>query len=397
MRGENSLDNLLLATRAIEAVNSSTQAFCKFLSANDTGVTGAHQAGIYITKSAVSILFNTPGVKGNNLDRLVKIKWQDDFITDSRFIYYGSGTRNEYRITRFDRGFPFLKPEHTGDLFVFIKLSEDDYSAYILQTEDEINEFLNSFGMSPSDTGTLISKPSVSGENRVKNEMWRFISTLTVDFPTSEIMASKAREIFDSVYNSRDEIIQNPDKRILSWTAAEYQLFRNLEYLRYAVLLRRNYDSVEQFIADASMVMNRRKSRAGKSLELHLAAIFDGNNLLYTAQPRTEGNRRPDFIFPGLYSYHSQSWPAENLVFLGSKTTCKDRWRQILNEADRIEVKHLFTLQQGISPQQLDEMAEEKVILVVPEPYIKTYPQDKHNSIWSLKKFIEYTKEKIEI
>lgn len=390
------MDNLLFASRAIEAVNSSTQAFCKFLSANDTGVTGAHQAGIYITKSAASILFNTLGIKGNNLDRLVKIKWQDDFITDSRFIYYGSGTRNEYRITRFDRGFPFLKPDHTGDLFVFVKLTEDDYAAYILQTEDEINEFLNSFGMSPSDTGTLISKPSVSSEHRVDKEMWQFILSLTVDFPTSEIMASKAREIFDSVYNFREEIIQNPDKRILSWTATEYQLFRNLEYLNYAVLLKRNYESVEQFIAVASMVLNRRKSRAGKSLELHLAAVFDENGLSYSAQPKTEGNRRPDFIFPGIYSYQSPSWPPDNLVFLASKTTCKDRWRQILNEANRIEVKHLFTLQQGISPQQLDEMAEEKVILVVPELYIKTYPLDKHNSIWTLKKFIEYTKEKVE-
>lgn len=390
------MDNLLLATRAIEAVNSSTQAFCKFLSANDTGVTGAHQAGIYITKSAVSILFNTPGVKGNNLDRLVKIKWQDDFITDSRFIYYGSGTRNEYRITRFDRGFPFLKPEHTGDLFVFVKLSEDDYSAYILQTDDEINEFLNFFGMSPSDTGTLISKTNVSSEHKVEEEMRQFISSLSVDFPTSEIMATKAREIFDSVYNCRDEIIRNPDKRILSWTEAEYLLFRKLEYVRYAELITRDFKSVEQFISVANMVLNRRKSRAGKSLELHLAAVFDENCLSYTAQPKTEGNRRPDFIFPGIYSYQSPSWPPENLVFLASKTTCKDRWRQILNEANRIEVKHLFTLQQGISPQQLDEMAEEKVILVVPEPYIKTYPQDKHNSIWTLKKFIEYTKEKIE-
>lgn len=390
------MDNLVMAVSAIEAVNKSELAFCKFLSANDTGVTGAHQAGIYISKPGISILFDAPGVKGSNIDRMVKIKWQDDFFTDSRFIYYGTGTRNEYRITRFDRGFPFLRPEHTGDLFVLTKLSEDDYSAYILQTEDEMNEFLNTFGMSPSDTGTLITKGNISSKSLEDIEMERFILSLTVDFPTSEIMANKARAIFDFAYKGQNEIIQNPDKRILSWTEAEYKLFRKIEFVRYGEMINRGFQSVEQFINIANMVLNRRKSRAGRSLELHLAAIFDGNELAYTAQPKTEGNRRPDFIFPGMYAYHSPTWPTENLVFLGAKTTCKDRWRQILNEANRIDVKHLFTLQQGISPQQLDEMAEEKVILVVPEPYIKSYPQDKHNSIWTLKKFIDYTKEKTE-
>ena len=31
---------------------------------------------------------------------------------------------------------------------------------------------------------------------------------------------------------------------------------------------------------------------------------------------------------------------------LAVKTTCKDRWRQILNEADKIHQVHLFTLRE---------------------------------------------------
>jgi len=49
-------------------------------------------------------------------------------------------------------------------------------------------------------------------------------------------------------------------------------------------------------------------------------------------------------------------------------TTCKDRWRQVINEADRIPEKHLFTLQPTISKNQLREMTDEKVHLVVPSP-----------------------------
>ena len=90
-----------VAARAIEAVSRSEKAYCKFLSANDTGQTGGHQSGIYVAKPAVSILFDEPGIRGENKDKWVKIHWMDGSDTDSRFIYYGQGTRNEYRITNF--------------------------------------------------------------------------------------------------------------------------------------------------------------------------------------------------------------------------------------------------------------------------------------------------------
>lgn len=72
----------------------------------------------------------------------------------------------------------------------------------------------------------------------------------------------------------------------------------------------------------------------------------------------------------------------------------KDRWRQVLNEADRLrsENKFLCTLQQAISSAQLEEMKNEKVILVVPEKYIKTYPEKYQNDIWTLKSLLDIFK-----
>ncbi len=49
---------------------------------------------------------------------------------------------------------------------------------------------------------------------------------------------------------------------------------------------------------------------------------------------------------------------------LAVKTTCKDRWRQILNEAQRIKPKHLLTLQEGVSHRQFDEMQESKNLVL---------------------------------
>ena len=167
-----------------------------------------------------------------------------------------------------------------------------------------------------------------------------------------------------------------------------------MEYARYGDLINRGFQSVEEFVRIANMVLNRRKSRAGKSLEHHLSAIFDGNAVRYESQAVTEGRKKPDFIFPSGEAYRDSSFCVDKLVSLAAKTTCKDRWRQVLNEADRLrdKPKYLCTLQQGISGAQMDEMQTENVILVVPRPYIRTYPADRQDRIWTLAKFVQYLK-----
>jgi type II restriction enzyme len=326
-----------IARIAIDAVNTGQLAYCKFLSANDTGDTGGHQSGIYIAKNAIAIMFDEPGVRGENKDRFVKIRWQNDFSTDSRFIYYGCGTRNEYRITRLGRDFPFLRTEHTGDLFILVKHSIEDYSAYVLETEDEINEFLDNYGMMPTDTGRLIEKLDFKEDKAAEQLIWDFIDSLGTDFPSTVIMSSNARDIYGKVYDHQEDATGNPDDILIKWIDMEYHIFRRLEFYRYGDMISKGFVTVEDFIEVANTVLNRRKSRAGKSLENHLAALFGYNKLIYVSQPITEGNKKPDFLFPTEKDYHDPDFPSEKLVFLGAKTTCKDRWRQIINEANRIE------------------------------------------------------------
>lgn len=383
---------------ALQAIQASTQGkrvFCKFLSANDTGLTGGHQAGIYISKTAFPILFDIPGERGHNKEKWVKIKWCNAFETDTRFIYYGQGSRNEYRITNFGNNFPFLHHEYTGALLILAQFTDTDYQGFVLNTDDEINQYLDAFGLTPAETNKLIDTQQLAPESKEKQEIDLYIQSLQVDFPTSNEISAAARYIHNVVYNHQEYIITNPDKKLLDWTDAEYRLFRALESSRYGEVITKGFDSVESFVSIANQVLNRRKSRAGKSLEHHLAALFDGNGLQYEEQAVTEGNKRPDFIFPSQIAYHDMTFPTDKLISLAAKTTCKDRWRQIINEANRLrgQSKFLCTLQQGISAAQMDEMQEEQVILVVPKPYIVTYPKDKQDRIWTISKFIGYVKE----
>ena len=378
---------------AIKSVLNSEKGFCKFLSANDTGATGGHQAGILISKSAVEMMFGRQELEQAGIPkRTVKIRWQDDFETESSFTYYES--KNELRITRFGRGFPFLKPEQTGSLFVFTKQTNIDYSGYFLETDEEIEEFLDTFGISPTETNSLIDVGKVSLETQEKLAIQEFINSLDVDFPASDVMSVAAREIEEKAYDHIEYIRTNPDEKIISWTNMEYTLFRALEYARYGEIITKGFPSVDEFVRVANVVLNRRKSRAGKSLEHHLAAIFDGNGIEYSSQAVTEGNKKPDFLFPSQEAYHDYGFSTDYIISLAAKTTCKDRWRQVLNEADRLrdKPKYLCTLQQGIPGAQMDEMQAENVILVVPKPYIVTYPKDRRDRIWTLSRFVQYVK-----
>ena len=91
------------AERAIQSVLDSEMGFCKFLSANDTGATGGHQSGILISKSAIEMMFTEQELAQSGIPkRTVKIRWQDDFETESSFTYYES--KNELRISVFATG-----------------------------------------------------------------------------------------------------------------------------------------------------------------------------------------------------------------------------------------------------------------------------------------------------
>ncbi|MDD7219791.1 MAG: type II restriction endonuclease [Clostridia bacterium] len=402
------MDVVDMAQKAVSAVIQGEMSFCKFMSANDSGESGAHQVGFLISLHAKEMMFTDDEMRENDiLKKTVKVNWQNgEIITESVFTWYKS--KHEIRLTRFGRDFPFIDPKYTGALFVLVRNGIQNFSAYILNSDDDIQQFLDAFGMTPAETNHLINASNISDSFKEDIEIKNFISQIHGDFPASEVMSHEARIIIYSLFfnkpltdSQKDSekiahlISSNPDKILLQWTNTEFRLFRALEDAKYGDQIKRGFSSVDEFIEVANKVLNRRKSRAGKSLEHHLAAIFDSCKIKYTPQAVTEGNKRPDFIFPSIEDYHNAEFSIEHLCSLAAKTTCKDRWRQILNEGNRFKGrnKYLCTLQQGISSAQMDEMEAEKVILVVPKPYISSYPSDRQDRIWTISKFIDFVKE----
>jgi hypothetical protein len=360
-----------ILNKAIQAAQGREKSFVKYITANDTGATGSHQAGFHIHKNAWQLFFDTKGIRGSNKDKIIKIKWQNDFETESRVVYYGTGTRDEYRLTRFGKRFPYTQDENIGDLLVITKVSDTYYETFILQSDEEIDQFLVALNISSNEINGIIPRQSdlARSDDMLSACFINYINSLAVDFPATLELASHARDCYNKTYSVTTRQIQiNPDKEILGWLDTEYQLFKELERNRYSSRILTCFDSVQELLDTANTILNRRKSRAGKSLEHHLAEVFSIFRLAFEMQAETEDKKKPDFLFPNRGAYLNRGFDASKLVFLASKTTCKDRWRQVLNEADKIKTKHLFTLQQGISENQLREMYNSNVCLVVPMP-----------------------------
>ena len=157
--------------------------------------------------------------------------------------------------------------------------------------------------------------------------------------------------------------------------------------------IKKGFSTIEEFTEHANSLLNRRKSRSGRSLELQAKAIFDEEGLTsYAHDVISEGKKRPDFMFPSQEAYQDPSFPSKKLRMLAAKTTCKDRWRQVISEADRIDQKHLLTLQEGVSLNQHKEMKEAGIVLVVPAPLHKKYHKAIRPNIMDFNDFVVDTK-----
>lgn len=206
-------------------------------------------------------------------------------------------------------------------------------------------------------------------------------------FPTTAIFSAFAREHAVNAPSPVDD----PDGALVAWLTAEYRFFQAFERLLVQDRLAEGFTGdhgVDDFLAFSLSVQNRRKSRSGHSLENHLKAVLDTNRIPYRRGAQTERKAKPDFLFPSMEAYHDPTVPGSSLRMLAAKTTVKDRWRQVLAEADRIVPKHLITMQAAVSEDQTEEMKSLGVQLVVPKSVQRSFTPTQQEWLWSLAEFL---------
>lgn len=230
-------------------------------------------------------------------------------------------------------------------------------------------------------------------ETRLDDESWleRIIDKFGLTFPPTDDFSAWARESCPDTLPASED----PDAALMAWIRHEEMLFRTLERRIVAQQLEQGFDDVDHFVKFSLSVQNRRKSRVGYALEHHLKAVFKACRLPYGWQVVTEHRSKVDFLFPGAKAYHDMEWPAARLAMLASKSTCKDRWRQVLAEAKRIPHKHLLTLEPAISTHQTDEMAAHNLQLVTPREIGQTYTPAQQEWLLNLGQYVQLVRETI--
>lgn len=327
---------------------------------------------------------------------------EDGFLTwyDAREAH---PTRSEYRLY-----FPTTTVSHNaneGDLLVIGRRPDDTIIVIISESESTIeNQILWLFGI----TDMIHPGFSVKGEIESDQVKLEFASKYILEqigveveevnesyleqmldmfngiFPSTKIFSTFARSTLKEI-----TVQDNADDVIIAWIEREEILFRTLERHIIGDRLRDGFrDDVDSFISFSLSVQNRRKSRAGSSLENHLEHLFIERHINHRRTAITEGRSKPDFLFPGGDEYHNPNFPATYLTMLGVKSSCKDRWRQILAEADRIYTKHLFTLEPSISENQTNEMQSKNVQLVLPKSIHQSYTETQQKILLNLNEFI---------
>ena len=74
--------------KAVDLVRKNGGAYCKFLSANDSGENGSHQAGILISNKAMNLFVTNEEKESSNIVKKdIRIIWPDGSVTNSKYTY----------------------------------------------------------------------------------------------------------------------------------------------------------------------------------------------------------------------------------------------------------------------------------------------------------------------
>lgn len=236
----------------------------------------------------------------------------------------------------------------------------------------------------------ILEQIGITVEDSEETYLDDMISRFGGRFPSTYDFSLYARSTLRDI-----EPLEDADAALIAWIEREEILFRTFEKHLVGERLRNGFvDDVEGFIAFSLSVQNRRKSRVGYAFENHIEVLLSSYGTQYSRTKITENKSKPDFIFPSIGKYHDATFNPSLLTMLGVKSTCKDRWRQVLSEADRIEHKHLLTLEAAISENQTNEMKDKNVQLIIPKSLHYTYTKEQQSWIIDVNAFINLVNER---
>lgn len=134
-----------------------------------------------------------------------------------------------------------------------------------------------------------------------------------------------------------------------------------------------NFEDMDKFLMS---IFQSRKSRAGRAFEFIIKELFIRAAVPFAEQIVVDG-AKPDFVMPS--ESHFRNRPLDCILFT-AKRTLRERWRQVVTEANKSYSYFLATLDDKVTNSQIQQASTHKLYLVVPmqlkqenEVYAKSY------------------------
>jgi hypothetical protein len=368
-----------------------TKVAFKRLSAVEVSPSASHQHELHADSLKRELGYG----EGRTSGRLsVGVYWGDEsdhsLIAEGKYTIYDARAnhprRSEYRLY-YDT--PAMARAAAGDLLV-VQRSGDELVMLVAAAGSRVERellaalhegpaavgerfrFLASPHLGRSTAGTvaevLSAAPSVTPE--YVEAMAAELAGLgdTTRLPNSEWMAARATEARERVHGE-----EGPDLDLFHGLEAETAIYfdieRRVQSRRLEELQSQGADltTITAFIMST---LQSRRSRRGRSLQNHFAILLRREAVPFSEECETEPGERVDFVVPSCQKYHDLSFPAARLRSIGCKTTARERWRQLLNEARRVPERWLLTFDSELTSETIASITAAGIRIFLPAPII---------------------------
>jgi hypothetical protein len=412
--------NLLLESEKI---------FIKKLSRNDHSWADdprKHQNGVFIpAESMVSGFF--PELKNENIDKphikeaKIITLWPITGELKNSSLKHYSNKGNEIHLTGLPKsefsnlspasffiGGKFKESLQKGSDYWFLTMDSFGDDAEELETALELPYDFHSKVYSASDIDLknyLYSELISEITNAIKENRLEYLVKKVGKLPAPEHFATNAQNFYlqkNRLRSMNFREMDNPgDALMIISRDIEYKLFKEEELRQRAIqviglLANKGPDLVKTIVSSFSHLdllflsaSQVRKSRAGRSFEIHISRLLRDSNIRFEEQ-KIISARRPDFIMPNAKAINIKSGDHDVAIILSAKTTLRERWKQVTSEKFDCPI-FLATVDDRVTQDAISDMKDKGVNLVVPESLKNSdftfYA--KNSNVFSFKTFLE--------
>jgi hypothetical protein len=213
-------------------------------------------------------------------------------------------------------------------------------------------------------------RPIASAGELAKEAMKRYEARLKMPLAKFFSVTPRPGDIVRELMEEGFEILKRQQQNIypmkianLIWSASQGKNQLTQEGLAIAIA-----GQIEGIRSVFKSMQNSIFSLAGSCFEKYIEVWLDAFDLPFEIQKRVDGDRIPDFVLPSRHYYMARdSRSPDDAILLSAKTTCRERWTQILSEGKLVDTKYLATLDAAVPKDKINSMLSERVVLVVPE------------------------------